>query len=135
MQVCSYGQYMWVKALDLRRQSPREDECVSQPERAVSTLRVFWLQSLTIFQYIVYCVFMLTNRKLAQLVKQMVLRHSCVGGQGFDPCLLHFIFHNICLQILCLGLQRVYHTPSKSSQWIILKSGSKSSGEKFMMHP
>ena len=37
------------------------------------------------------------------------LRHACVGGQGFDPCLLHNIFLNICFQIPIT--QRAYYRP------------------------
>ena len=56
-------------------------------------------------------MFYTTNVKLAQMAKGKDLRRACVGGQGFDPCLLHNIFLNICFQIPCAISQRAYYRP------------------------
>ena len=42
-----------------------------------------------------------------------------VGGQGFDPCLIHIIFLNMYLQIQCYHAQRSHLTPQIHHHQII----------------
>ena len=64
-------------------------------------------------------MFVLTNEANGSVAKGEGLQGARVGGQGFDPCLLHDIFMNICLQIQWFHHMCIQHMPPYHHHWII----------------
>ena len=67
------------------------------------------------FYYIICYSFLLTKEQLVQWQAGKASRRARVGGQGFDPCLLHNIFLHIWLQILCT-------TPSRHPLYTLIST-------------
>ena len=58
------------------------------------------------------------NEELAQWKRERSSKRVCVGGQRFDPCLLHIIFLAISLQIHCFLSKRAHRMPQEHRPWI-----------------
>ena len=67
------------------------------------------------------------------MVQVKGLQGARVGGQGFDPCLVHNIFLNISLQIPCYHSKQAHPTLPYHHHWIIQGARSNASRMQHMV--